>query len=150
MFKKALKHIYNIIPTEIRLRPFDFFVPIFLIILILAHWFQWLPPSSSFFQEAEYAWLVTLCEIDLLIGSIIVMASMFINSFKHKCISRVGKLELVGWWTIFVGSLSLAIAAVVFTPNQTMGWPTVIWSVNALAALVKVMSPLEDKIKWIK
>lgn len=150
MFKKALKRIYNIIPTEIRLRPFDFFVPIFLIILIMAHWFQWLPPSSFFFQEAEYAWLVTLCEIDLLIGSIIVMASMLINSFKHKCISRVGKLELVGWWTIFVGSLSLAIAAVVFTPNQTMGWPTVIWSVNALAALVKVMSPLEDKIKWIK
>lgn len=150
MFKKALKRIYNSIPYEIRLRPFDFFVPIFLIVLILAHWFKWLPPSSFFFQDAKYEWLVILCEIDLLIGSIIVMISMAINSFDHRCVSKVGKLEIIGWWTIFVGSLSLSISAIVFTPGQNVGWPTLIWSVNALAALIKVMSPLEDKIKWIR
>lgn len=150
MFKKTIENIYRNIPAQIRTRPFDFGVPLFLIILIMAHWFQWIPPTSFFFQEAEYDWLVVLCEIDLLAGSLIVMGAMIANSFKHKCISRVSRLELVGWWTIFAGSLSLSIAALAFTPDQGWGWPTLVWLVNAIAALIKVMSPLEDKIKWTK
>jgi hypothetical protein len=148
--RNIIQKIYNNIPYQIRTRPFDFTVPLFLIILVMAHWFKWIPPTSFFFQEAAYDWLVILCEVDLLIGSIIVVCAMIANSFKHRCVGRVSKLELVGWWTIFAGSLSLSIAALAFTPDLGWGWPTLVWLVNALAALVKVMSPLEDRIKWTK
>lgn len=150
MLERLRSGVLNILPAEIKDRPFDLFISLFFIIIILSNWLNWFPPSVLFFKEANYFWIPMFAEIDIFIGSIIVCVAMLLNSYKHRCHYRVSMFELLGWWGIFAGSSALVIGAIALTPDDDMGWPTLVWTINSLAALIKILSPLEDKIKWIK
>jgi hypothetical protein len=149
-FNNFLYKGYMLIPNEIRRRPSDLAIPVFLAILVVSVWLNLIPPSVMFFSEARYELAMILSEIYLMVGAILITGSMILNVKDRVSAIKYRYVERLGWWAIFSGSAVLAIFAIAFSPDQDMGWPTAAWTVFAISALLKIILMTGDRRSWTR
>lgn len=147
---KFFSGLYFWLPNEVRKRPSDVAVSSYLIVLVMSVWLGWVPPSVMVFSEAAYMPLIIVSEVYLLAGAVVILFSML---FHHR--GRLGCLEFkygerMGWWGVFAGSAALALSAIFFSPGQDMGWPTAIWTILSISALLKIILITGDRRSWTR
>ena len=157
-----MNRIWNVVfkywgklPIGLRHKPLDAFLCLLLILAALAGLdIKFFDDLDFLYEELPFAqYIQYICVTYVIMGSLFVLYGLLFHQ-KHNKLLSYCRLELWGWKFIFSASAAMTLAEVFFGTQEGVSLGAVIWSLQLLAASLKLLVCYDEKrreqLLWTK